>query len=165
MDSFRQSFLGHDDAWEYFVEAYRLQMRGRIGEAARAYSRSIKLHPTAEALTFLGWALSFLGQHEEAIEYCKKAIATDPDFGNPYNDIGSYLIHLGRPAEAIEWLEKATRAPRYEAPQFPCVNLGTAYEALGETMKAIESYKRALAIQPDHDLARARLIHLIGETN
>ncbi len=165
MDSFRPSFLNHDEAWDHFVEAYKLQMHGRIGDAVRAYRRSIKLHPTAEAWTFLGWAISFLGQYEEAIECCKKAIATDPDFGNPYNDIGSYLIHLGRPAESIEWLEKATRAPRYESPQFPHVNLGTAYESLGETRKAIENYKRALLIQPDHAFARNRLFALIGQMN
>lgn len=29
---------------------------------------------------------------EEAIAECHKAIALDLDFGNPYNDIGVYLI-------------------------------------------------------------------------
>ena len=53
----------------------------------------------------------------------------DPDFGNPYNDIGAYLIQMGRLDEAIPWLEKATRAPRYEAPHFPRFNLGRAYVA------------------------------------
>ena len=34
-----------------------------------------------------------------------------PTFGNPYNDIGAYLIAKGELDEAIEWLEKAkTRA-------------------------------------------------------
>ena len=33
---------------------------------------------------------------EEAIAECEKAIALDPDYGNPCNDIGVYLIELGR---------------------------------------------------------------------
>ncbi|NIO09761.1 MAG: tetratricopeptide repeat protein, partial [Deltaproteobacteria bacterium] len=45
--------------------------------------------PTAEAYTFLGWTYSFMGQLNEAIEECQRAITLDPDFGNPYNDIGA----------------------------------------------------------------------------
>ena len=57
-------------------------------------SRS-KCSPTAEAHTFLGWAYSFLGDYESAITECRNAIELDPDFGNPYNDIGAYLIQQG----------------------------------------------------------------------
>ena len=130
MDSMKKSFQGHEEAWEEFARAYELQMRGELDEALEAYQRSLTLHPTAEAMTFYGWTLSFQGRIEEAIEACKKAIEIDPDFGNPYNDIGAYLLQLGRPAEAIPWLERATRAPRYDSPQFPHANMGTAYEAL-----------------------------------
>src|SRR2546430_7197875 len=52
------------------------------------YQQSIDVHPTAEAHTFLGWTLSFQGRLEEATRECLKAIEVDPDFGNPYNDIG-----------------------------------------------------------------------------
>jgi len=51
---------------------------------------------------------------DEAIAECKRAIEVDPEFGNPYNDIGSYLIALGRHDEAIPWLEQAIVAPRYD---------------------------------------------------
>jgi len=60
--------------------------------AAQFYKRSIELHPTADAHTFLGWTYHQQGKVDEAIEECKKAIAVDPTFGNPYNDIGAYLI-------------------------------------------------------------------------
>src|SRR5262249_7657354 len=75
--------------------------------------RSLAVRPTAEAHTFLGWALSYQGKHEEAIAECKRAIAVDPSFGNPYNDIGAYLIELGRGDEAVEWLGRAHAAPRH----------------------------------------------------
>jgi hypothetical protein len=39
-----------------------------------------------------------------------RAIQVDPDFGNPYNDIGAYLINLGRHDEAMAWLEQAIGA-------------------------------------------------------
>ena len=51
-------------------------------------------YPTAEAYTFLGWTYHFQGRIEDAIAECKRAIEVDPEFGNPYNDIGAYLIEL-----------------------------------------------------------------------
>ena len=60
---------------------------------------------------------SFQGRPDDAIAECKIAIAVDPDFGNPYNDIGAYLIELGREEEAVTWLERAkTGGPLRAAP-------------------------------------------------
>ena len=94
----------------FLRETYRRQMAGDLDEAIALYERSIALHPTAEAHTFLGWTYSFQGRLEDAIAACKRAIAVDADFGNPYNDIGSYLIKLGRPDEARREAEAFRRA-------------------------------------------------------
>lgn len=165
MDSLRKSFEGHAEAWEHFARAYELQMHGKLNEALAEYGLSIQSHPTAEAHTFYGWTLSFMGRPEEAIEACKRAIATDPDFGNPYNDIGAYLLQLGRPEEAIPWLEKATRARRYDPVHFPHANAGRAWEMLDESEKAIACYRRALSIEPGYTFAIERLSTLIGMKN
>src|SRR5438128_2396499 len=94
-----------------FQAAYILQSAGELERAADAYERSLKLAPSGEAHTFHGWTFSFLGRYDDAIEECKRAIAVDPSFGNPYNDIGAYLIEVDRLDEAIPWLEKAIAAP------------------------------------------------------
>ena len=60
--------------------------------AIRLYQASIKVFPTAEAYTFLGWAYSFQGEYDRAVTECPAAIAVDSTSGNPYNDIGSYLL-------------------------------------------------------------------------
>src|SRR5437867_11623714 len=98
-----------------FHSAYEHQMRGELVRAEDLYRRSISVHPTPEAHTFLGWVMSLGGRFLEAIDECKEAIRLDPDFGNPYNDIGAYYLALGRPGEARPWLERATHAPRYGA--------------------------------------------------
>src|SRR5579862_2042071 len=95
-----------------FQEAYQAQMEGELDQAIELYRGSIALHPTAEAHTFLGWTFHFQGKIQEAIAECKRAIALDPDFGNPYNDIGAYLIDLGLFDEAIPWIERAIVAKR-----------------------------------------------------
>ena len=143
-----------EKAVRLFHEAYRVQMEGKLDEAVRLYRESIASRPTAEAHTFLGWTYSFQGKYEEAIAECQKAIAVDPEFGNPYNDIGAYLIGLGRLDEAITWLERASRARRYEAYHYPHFNLGRVYLSKGMLKKALEEFQRALAIEPKYTLAR-----------
>ena len=95
-----------------------LHLAGRYEEAAEQFGQSIAAYPTAEGHTFLGWSLSELGQLEDAIAECEKAISLDSDYGNPYNDIGVYLIELGRPEEAVPWLQKAITAKRIAATSF-----------------------------------------------
>ena len=148
-----------------FDQAYARQQEGELDDAIALYQKSIELFPTAEAHTFLGWTYSFQGRYDEAIAECHHAIAVDPDFGNPYNDIGAYLIEEGRVEEAIPWLEKATRAPRYESRCFPYFNLGRVYEARRRYAAALESYKHALREQPAYPAARCALRRLQAMMN
>ena len=137
-------------ALKLFARAYECQQAGDLGAATHLYQASIAEAPTAEAHTFLGWLYSFEARYDDAIAECKRAIAVDPTFGNPYNDIGCYLMTLGRDDEAIPWLERATQAPRYEAPQFPHVNLARLYEKRGDVLKAVAEYGRALEKVADY---------------
>jgi len=142
-----------EQAQELFHRAYEHQMRGELEQAVTLYKQSIEVFPTAEAHTFLGWTYSFMGLFDEAIEECRRAIEVDPDFGNPYNDIGAYLIERGELEAAIPWLEKATRARRYEARAYPHFNLGRVYEAKREYRRALESYRQAWREQPGYATA------------
>jgi tetratricopeptide (TPR) repeat protein len=152
-------------AWNAFRRAYQRQMKGEFDEAIKLYTESIELYPTAEAFTFRGWTYSFMGMLDEAIEDCHRAIAVDPDFGNPYNDIGAYLIEREQFDDAIEWLERATRAKRYKNPAFPHLNLGRVYEKKREWQKAMESYQRALTINPEYDQAQKAFSRLRAMMN
>lgn len=141
-------------ALDYFRQAYEHQARGEFDAAIALYKKSLEVYATAEAYTFLGWTYSFQGRYDEAIQECLHAISVDPDFGNPYNDIGAYLIEKGRWDEAIPWFERAIEAPRYEARCFPHFNLGRAYERKRDYTKALACYKNALREQPDYRAAR-----------
>lgn len=102
-------------AAECFRRGYELQSQGDYERALEFYSRSIVAYPTPEAYTFRGWTYSFLGDYNRAMSECFEAIKLDPEFGNPYNDIGAYLIEQGKWDEAIPWFEKAIEAKRYDA--------------------------------------------------
>ena len=129
------------------------------------FTRSLELRPTAEAYTFRGWAYSFAGRLEEAIEECRKAIATDPTFGNPYNDIGCYLVEQGRLDDAVSWFERAKQAVRYEPRHFPYLNLGRLRAARGEFAEAILEFQGALEESPEDPVALRFLEELKYKVN
>ena len=149
-----------DLAIDLFQKAYKLQMQGDLDLAIELYKQSIRTFPTAEAHTFLGWTYRFQGKLEDAIQECKNAIAVDPGFGNPYNDIGAYLIELGRGDEAIPWLEKAIDSPRYENYHYAWYNLGRVYAVKEMFNKARECFQKALEIDPQYALATEGLKRL-----
>lgn len=154
-----------EQAMILFERAYKFQVRGELGDAIYHYKRSAALFPTAEAYTFLGWAYSMMGRYQEAIEACEKAIQVDPTFGNPYNDIGAYLIELERWEEAVPWLEKASVAPRYDAPEYPQVNLGRIHEHFGRYRQALACYNKALELEPLYRTAAWAKYLLLGRLN
>jgi tetratricopeptide (TPR) repeat protein len=152
-------------AAEYFRKAYEHQVSGEYREALELYTRSIEAFPTAEAYTFRGWTYSFLGDYDRAIAECLEAIKVDPEFGNPYNDIGAYLIAQQNYDEAIPWLEKATQAKRYEARCYPHFNLGRVYEHKRNWEEAKRCYARAYAEDGRYVVALAALKRLAAMFN
>jgi tetratricopeptide (TPR) repeat protein len=137
-----------EKAMELVQQGMNHQMAGDLSESIRLYKESIAICPTADAHTYLGWAYSFQGRIDEAIAQCEIAIQIDPDFGNPYNDIGVYLMQQQRLDEAIPWLEKAKTAKRYEPRHFPYLNLGRVYLTKGMLQKALEEFRGALERNP-----------------
>src|SRR3989441_12120194 len=148
----------HERAMELVQQAMQHQMAGDLEAAIRLYKESITLYPTADAHTYLGWTYSFQGRIEEAIAQCEIAIEIDPDFGNPYNDIGVYLMQQGKLEEAIPWLEKAKHAPRYEPRQFPYMNLGRIYLRQGRWADALREFEAAVRLAPT-DVELRKTLH------
>lgn len=150
---------------EYLNKAYEFQMKGQFEEAILNYKLSLELFPTAEAHTFLGWTYSFTGDLDKAIEECKNAISVDADYGNPYNDIGSYLIQQGKHDEALPWLEMAIKSKRYENHHFAHLNIGRVLELKGMWFEALEEYRTAIILSPDYLLAKQYFNKLQGLLN
>lgn len=67
------------------------------------------------------------------------------------NDYGSQLLDAGRPQEALEQFQEATRLFPGYASAF--VNLANAQEALGRSGEALSSIEQALALQPENNAA------------
>jgi tetratricopeptide (TPR) repeat protein len=153
------------EAVELFKRAFEAQQVQDYGEAIELYQRSIAIYPTAEAHTFLGWVYSFQQRYDEAIEECLEAIRVDPTFGNPYNDIGSYLVAKGDLYNSIKWFKRALLATRYESYAFPHMNLGRVYEQRGRLLLAARHYGLALEQEPGYTPAAIALRKLQARLN
>jgi Tfp pilus assembly protein PilF len=152
-------------ALELWNEAMGFHMNHDLERAVELYTKSIEVFPTAEAYTFRGWAFEGMGRIDDAIAECRRAIEVDPAFGNPYNDIGAYLIAKGELDDAIPWLEKAKTAPRYDPRHYPFMNLGRIYAAKGMVKRAIDEFEGALALAPGDPACASMLAQLRGLLN
>jgi tetratricopeptide (TPR) repeat protein len=153
------------EAIELFRRAFEAQQASAYEEAVELYQRSIAVYPTAEAHTFLGWVYSFQDRYDEAIDECLAAIRVDPTFGNPYNDIGSYLVAKGNLYDSVKWFKRALLAPRYESYAFPHMNLARVYEQRGHLLEAARHYGLALEQEPRYAQAAVALRKLQARLN
>ncbi len=132
------------EALALFERAFEAQQSRDYEQAIELYQRSIAVYPTAEAHTFLGWVYSFQNRYDDAISECLEAIRVDDTLGNPYNDIGSYLVAKGDFYGSTRWFKRALLAPRYESYAYPHFNLAHVYEKRGRLLEAAKHYGLAL---------------------
>jgi len=163
IELWREGYQHHTRAFALAGGQCDTEAVDELNAAVSLYSQSIDLFPTAEAYTFRGWAYCTFGRVDDAIAECKRAIEIDPQFGNPYNDIGAYLINKGELDEAILWLEKAKRAVRYDPRHFPYMNLGKLYVQKGMVMKAIAEFEEALRLAQREGVGDAKASASIAE--
>lgn len=152
-------------ALDLLGEGESAHRKGSIDQAIEAYKNSLAYHPTADAHTYLGWMYSMQGRLEEAIEECHLAIEVDADFGNPYNDIGCYLMQMGEMEQAIGWLEKAKRARRYEPRHFPYTNLARIHLRHGQYGKAAAEMRGAIHRAPGDEGLKRQFLELVTLIN
>lgn len=152
-------------AEKYYNKGMKLQLEGKVDEAIEYYKISIDILPSAQAHCYLGWAYSMKGLLTEAIAECQIAIRLDPEYGNPYNDVGAYLIALDRLEEAKAYLASAIAAKRYDLRHFPYYNLGRILEREGEWYKALDHYKQSLELSPTYAMAKDAYYRLLGLLN
>ena len=92
----------------------------------------------------------------------EKALKAEPDNAAYQDSMGWVLFKLGKPAEAIPFLEKAVQAPRgSDATLFD--HLADCQHAIGQKDKAIENWQKALKDAKDDKTPDLKLIEKIEE--
>lgn len=133
------------------IEAGKLLVaEAKYKDAKKKFQQAVEIEPSAEGLTLLAWMLSMEGDIEHALHLCLQAIDLDPNYGNAYNDVGSYLVELERLDEAIPYFEKAKQAKNEETPTFPYMNLARLYLRDENFEKACEEYRGLIQLDPNN---------------
>ena len=103
-------------------------------------------------LSNLGWAYYNRGDYELAEKYYLEALDIEPDFMIAQKGLARTYMAMGRPAEAISRLEKAIdKSPRMAELH---LEVGKAYAAMNQRDKALDAFNKAIALNPESDVAQ-----------
>jgi tetratricopeptide (TPR) repeat protein len=141
--------------WHYLAFSHYAQ--GRADLAIPEFEQAARLQPpTHELLLNWGLALNSVGQPERALARLREAAALPPPPSiSPalvYTQIALVYANRAQWAEALDALNTAER----HDPSFPEIYTyrGKCYLGTNQTQAAIEQYKHALSIDPNHQDAR-----------
>jgi len=129
--------------------ALELHRANRLGEAEALYKQVLaRLPRQPDALHLLGMAVFQRGQHQEAEELLRRAIAERGDVAEYHDHMGLILSALGRPEDATQSFR---RALSLEPRRIPALNaLGRAEIGLRHIDAAIATFNRVLELDPDN---------------
>jgi type IV pilus assembly protein PilF len=133
---------------------YQHLQQGNATSALREFLEAEKLNPKDPTIQFaLGAAYNAKGHFQEGLEHYRKALELDPKYTEAHNAMGATYLELGQWDDAIHEFNLVLQDDLYLTPFYALNNLGQAYYRKGDRAKAIECYKRALAMKPDFGLA------------
>jgi serine/threonine protein kinase/Tfp pilus assembly protein PilF len=97
---------------------------------------------------------------EEAVGFCRAALAVRPLSSAVHDNLGNALAAAGRVDEAMDAYRKAIEIdPKNSAPHN---NLGTVFWKLGRMADASEAYRKAIALNPRNSAAHYNLGNILA---
>ncbi len=124
----------------YYEYGYYLLMKRKYDESIRAYEKAVTLWPERPyAYRYLGTNYYLLGQYRLAAQYCREALAIDPEYQS-----------------AAQYLAACYRAILAEEPQNLALMLGLArlYKQLGNLERSEMLYQEVLRQNPNNATAQ-----------
>jgi len=141
-----------------FQLAFKYYQAGRCGEAVDEFGKTAQLEPPKFNL-LLDWALAYdcYGNGEEALAKLTQASMIQKD-AHVYSQIGMEYAKMGKYPQALDALQTAVNLdPAFGMTYF---YLGNIHSVQGDKARASEEYRRALALEPQNELAREALARL-----
>ncbi|MGQ0563996.1 MAG: tetratricopeptide repeat protein [Gemmobacter sp.] len=141
----------------YYSRAIANERLKRWDKAEPDFRQALALNPDQpQVLNYLGYSYLELNRNlDEALAMIQRAVELSPDSGYIIDSLAWGLFRLGRYAEAVAPMEKASLLE----PVDPVVtdHLGDVYWATGRRMEARFQWRRALSFDPEEkDATRIR---------
>ena len=138
-----------------------LEDQGQKEEAFQAFERAAELAPDwPDPWLSMGSLLTSVGKNEEAIQPLRKAMELSPDDWRPPFFLGNALLLTADPVQANMMFERATGLPDASAEAFN--NRGRSQELLAKPDEAIQSYRQARQMDPEHFRSAINLASLLS---
>jgi type IV pilus assembly protein PilF len=132
--------------------------RGQMDIALEELGNAKAIDPTYPKIyNVYGLVYAMLGERAKAEENFRQAIALAPDDSTIRENWGAYLCGTGHPREALPEFEQVLKDPLYKTPEIALINAGKCSAAVGDTQKAEDYLRRALAASPGNPMAAYNL--------
>lgn len=155
---------GRGDARAALARVQLAQQRLRNGEfvdAERKAKQALKLDPgSAAAYTVLALVEDGKGNGPAAGGHYLRAAELAPTEGGMLNNYGTWLCSQGRAAESLDWFDRALVAPGYQTPNIALANGGACALQAGQVVRAEQSLRRALVLDPQNLVALSAMAEL-----
>jgi tetratricopeptide (TPR) repeat protein len=155
---YNQVIHARSDFWEAWYErGLVLEELGLYAETIASYDRALVLEPPSEAMVEIWFhrasALQYgIGDHEAAMQGYEYVLQLKPIHAQAWHHRGNILLYdLARPEAALVSYDKSLHYQSDHAPTWR--NRGNALTELERYAEALSSYDRALAINPQDQIA------------
>ena len=136
----------------------------KFAEAARGFERAVQINPSANALSFYGWYLVYMGKQEAARTQLRRMLDLDPTAPVGESLLGCSYYAERNYAQALDHFQRALElAPGY---LYQHLLMGRAHEAAGNYPAALDHfYKMELGRGRPAEELRAKYNALRQEFN
>jgi type IV pilus biogenesis/stability protein PilW len=142
-----------NDAQRYLRLGQMQLEQGKTSQAIESMHKAIDQDPgMVEAYNFLGLIYLTNSEFDKAIEQLEKAIKIDSYFTDARNNLGIACRRVGQLDRAEKEFLAALKDGNYRSPEKIYLNLGHLYLEQQRTGEAIESFQRAIEIEPEYML-------------
>ena len=139
---------------------------GQMPVAVQELKEAISADPGyGPAHSQLGLVYMTLKEDALAQQSFERALKIDPTDSSANNNYGLFLCQRKREKEAMKYFATALKNPLYATPEIAYTNAGICARLQGDDVKAEESLRKALALQPDQPQALYQLADLSFKRN
>jgi tetratricopeptide (TPR) repeat protein len=142
-------------AMNAYARAIELEARGNFPAALSLLWQAAGLAPhDADIQNRLGEALDRMGALDAASDAYRRAVSERPDFRKAVNNLILALVKSGKGPEAVERARAFVAQSPEDANRYFTLGLAQSEQ---DVVQAIGSFRRALELDPHHNLARYNL--------
>jgi type IV pilus assembly protein PilF len=135
--------------------------QGRYDLAVERLQRALKQNPRlADAHSTIAIAYDQLGKPEDAEPHYRRATQLEPDNAGAANSYAVFLCRQNRWKDAEPYFKRAVDNKAYTTPEVALTNAGVCARNAGDTERAVENFRSALARNPTYADALSNMMDL-----